>query len=149
MYQSALVLSFLDAHTAAPAQAAPLAAPWAPPPSHFATLWSHDALHDDVAGAEYTPRQLKAMRLLYSQVRRGDYEIWGVRRDLKADSELPATLVPVIHTHGYESMRSLFASFAEEEAAEERRQAREQRRARRTRSFLAEQQRQEVVVISQ
>lgn len=124
VYQSRLVLSFLNAHTQpAPQDQPPALVAWAPPPSRFATLWDADALAADVRSSEYTPRQRAAMKLLYTQVRRGEYEVWGVARDLDPCTRLPEALVPVIHTHGLESMRRLFGQFVREEEVEAARAA--------------------------
>jgi hypothetical protein len=124
-YQVQLVRSFLDAHLRSGVAPAPV---WSPQESRFASTCSRAAMAADVAGQGYTPRQLAAMRLLYLQLRRGDYEIWSVRRDLEPTHELPAAIVPVIHTHGYASLRGVMTRIAEEEAAAE---AQRQRRSRR------------------
>ena len=111
-YQSRLVRSFLDTHVLGAHGPA-----WTPPESRFATVCTPAMLAADVAGQGYTPRQRAAMKLLYLQLRRGDYEIWGVRRDLEPGHELPAAIVPVIHTHGYRSLRRLMMQIAKEEEA--------------------------------
>ena len=136
-YQVQLVRSFLEAHLRGVQPSGDghsgghpngVASTWSPPESRFASTCTRAALAADVAGQGYTPRQLAAMRLLYLQVRRGDYEIWSVRRDLEPSHELPAAIVPVIHTHGYASLRGVMTRIAEEEAAAE---AQRQRRSRR------------------
>ena len=134
-YQVQLVRSFLDAHLrgkptagADHSGASPNGLVWSPPESRFASTCTRAALAADVAGQGYTPRQLAAMRLLYLQLRRGDFEVWSVRRDLEPTHELPAAIVPVIHTHGYASLRGVMTRIAEEEAAAE---AQRQRRSRR------------------
>jgi len=112
-YQSSLVLSFLEAHVR-PSPPGDAAA-WAPAEGRFASLCTTEALRQHVYSPGYSGRERAAMRLLFRQVRRGDYEQWRVARELDASGELPRVLSAVIHTHGQQSIRELMSEIAAEE----------------------------------
>ena len=113
-HQSVLIRDFLDAQVA-PALPAEAAADWTPPPGRHCSLCSRAELRLGCVSEEYTPRQRKAMRLLFLQVRRGDYECWAVGRELHATRELPQVLARVIHSHSLESIRRVLGSIARAE----------------------------------